>query len=498
MALAILGAFFAFPLKKRYINDEQLPFPEGYAAGVVMDGLHDSDGTDGVYKAKLLGIGGAVASLIEFLRAGSLLEKMKLGFLSIPHYWDELVYRFFTPNIAGYSFAELTIRLETSIVLMGTGVLMSMNSVTSMMLGALLNYVVLAPIFLKMGVIEGTGFKNITIWALWGGVAMMTTSALYSFLINPSTLGTLKGLFSKNNFKKKKAYEDPLKDIELPNKVSYIGIAIVGLCIVWMGHAFFGVEYWLGAIAIPLVFLFCIMAVKSTGLTGITPGSALAKMTQVSYSVLAPGNIPTNLMAAGITTEVSLSASNLLMDIKPGYMLGAKPRHQAIGHIIGIFAGGLVSIPVFYLIFQDPQGGLDMSLWGSKEFPLPSATVWRAVAELLSNGLGALHWTAQWAVAIGGVLGVVLEVLIQKTRGRFPISPISFGIAFILPFETTLSFFVGRSLFWLMETQTKKSSKGSPHPWHRLVENKESLAAGVIAGGSIIGIILILLENQMG
>jgi len=40
VALAILGALFAFPLKKRYINDEQLLFPEGYAAGVVMEGLH--------------------------------------------------------------------------------------------------------------------------------------------------------------------------------------------------------------------------------------------------------------------------------------------------------------------------------------------------------------------------------------------------------------------------------------------------------------------------
>ena len=44
-------------------------------------------------------------------------------------------------------------------------------------------------------------------------------------------------------------------------------------------------------------------------------------------------------MTAGITAEVASNASNLLMDIKPGYMLGAKPRQQAIGHVLGIFAG---------------------------------------------------------------------------------------------------------------------------------------------------------------
>ena len=55
--------------------------------------------------------------------------------------------------------------------------------------------------------------------------------------------------------------------------------------------------------------------------------------------MLAPGNIKTNIMTAGITGEVASSAANLLMDIKPGYMLGGKPRHQALGHALGIFAG---------------------------------------------------------------------------------------------------------------------------------------------------------------
>jgi len=424
-----------------------------------------------------------------------MLEKLNIGFLALPHYWDSFIYKFMTPNIAGYTLAELTIRIETSIVLMGTGVLMSMRSAGSMMLGAIFNYMILAPIFLKQGVIQGTGFKNITIWALWGGVAMMTTSAIYSFVAAPSTIQSIKNLFSSRKKKKASKTEDALKHIELPNNVSYIGIVIIGAWVVWMANAFFGVEYWLGIIAIPLVFVFSIMAVKSTGLTGITPGSALGKMTQVSYSILAPGNIPTNIMTAGITSEVALNASNLLMDIKPGYMLGAKPRHQAVGHIIGIFAGGLVSIPVFYLIFQGDNGGLNMNLWGTEAFPLPSATVWKAVAELLSEGLGVLHWSSRWAVIIGGTLGILMEILMNRTKGKFPISPVSFGLAFILPFETTLSFFIGCAGFWLLEQKTKAKAS---EKMKRFTENKESLAAGVIAGGSIIGIILILIENQLG
>ena len=61
VAIAILGVLFAFPLKRRFINDEQHPFPEGRAAGIVMDALHTGDAASGLLKAKLLAVtGGAV------------------------------------------------------------------------------------------------------------------------------------------------------------------------------------------------------------------------------------------------------------------------------------------------------------------------------------------------------------------------------------------------------------------------------------------------------
>ncbi|MBY0313963.1 MAG: OPT/YSL family transporter [Bdellovibrionales bacterium] len=489
VVLAILGALFAFPLKKRYINDEQLPFPEGYAAGIVLDNLHSSDAKEGLYKAKLLGMGAGIAALIEFLRSGGVLAKLKVPFLAIPEYWDELVYKYlFVPTINGVPLKDLTIRFETSIILMGTGALMSLKTTSSMMLGALINYVILAPIMMEKGIITGTGFKNISIWALWGGAAMMTSAALYSFLTSGNTLSSIFELlkFSK---KKTKKEADILADIELPLKVSLIGVPILTVIIAIMAHEFFGIEYWLGVVAVPLVFVFSIMAVKSTGLTAITPGSALAKMTQVCYSVMAPGQMNTSLITAGITSEVSLSASNLLMDIKPTYMLGGKPRQQAIGHIIGIFAGGLLSIPVFYMLFHG-----DITVFGTDKFPMPGATVWKAVADVLSKGLSALHPTSQIAVLIGAALGILFEILIKKTKGKFPISPTGFGIAFVLPFTNTLMFFVGSLIAWYLESKPKDQRTAA---YHRFVENKESIAAGVIAGGSIIGIVLLIVETML-
>ena len=99
-------------------------------------------------------------------------------------------------------------------------------------------------------------------------------------------------------------------------------------------------------------------------------------------------------MTAGITAEVASNASNLLMNIKPGYMLGAKPRLQAIGHVLGIMAGAVVAAPVFYYVFLS-KGPSQLV---SDQYPMPAATIWRAVAELLMQGLGNLPMSARWAV----------------------------------------------------------------------------------------------------
>lgn len=485
VVLALLGVLFAFPLKRRFINDEQMPFPEGYAAGVVLDSLHDEDGKQGIFKAKIMMFGAGASALLEILRADTLLAKFKMGFLAIPHYWDDFVYKYATPAIMGTPLKDLTVQFDTSIVMMGTGGLMSMKTAMSILLGAFVNYFLLAPVMIDAGIITDTTFKAITMWSLWGGAAIMTTSSLYSFFSKPQIIvQSFKKMFSK-----KEAKNEQLDKIELPMWIFAVGIPIVGALTVYLGHIWFGIHYWLGLIAIPLVFVFTLIAVTSTGLTAITPGSALGKLTQITYGALAPGNVTTNLMTAGITSEVSLNASNLLMDIKPAYMLGGKPRLQAVGHILGIFAGGLIAVPVFYSIFHG-----DISLFTTDALPLPSALVWKGVSEVLTKGLSNLHFTAQIAACIGAVLGVVIEIVNKKMNGKFPLSGVGLGLGFVLRFADAWSMALGTLIFWIARKVCKnKEGVG----YRAFVDNQETLAAGVIAGGSIIGIILILLEQAV-
>jgi uncharacterized oligopeptide transporter (OPT) family protein len=341
--LSLLGVLFAFPLKKRFINDEQCPFPEGYAAGIVMDSLHTEHGREGIFKAKVLAAGGALAALLEVLRSERVMKAVRLSWLKLPDYWDELLYRFVTPRLFGTPLRDLTVRLDTSIVMMGTGGLMGLRTAGSLWLGACINYLILAPPLIKSGIIPHATFKAITSWSLWGGAALMTAASLWAFLGRPRLIAqSFAGLFKRRGA----AAGDVLADIELPMRVFVIGIPLLGTALVIAGHFLFGIHFIIGLLAIPLVFVFTLIAVNSTALTSITPGGAIGKLTQLTFSAIARGDTAVNVMTAGITSDTSLSASNLLMDIKPGYMLGAKPRQQAVGHVLGIFAGALVNRPM--------------------------------------------------------------------------------------------------------------------------------------------------------
>jgi uncharacterized oligopeptide transporter (OPT) family protein len=502
IGLAVMGVLFAFPLKRRFINEEQMPFPEGRAAGVVMDTLHSEgeDAAKSVLPAKLLVIFSIVAGVLKFGQWSTLHEwmtKIKLGFLHVPEYLDQWYYDLaakygWSPlSLAGTPLRELTIRPELDIAMIGAGGLMGIRTGVSLMIGAIVNYCILAPIMIARGDIATTtdaagihvGFRAITTWALWGGVAMMTTASLYSFFANPKMLvSAFRGVFRRRG-----AGVDVVRHIELPLWVSLVAVPIVGAYLVWIANWFFGVQWWMGAIAVPMVFIFTLIGVNSTALTSITPTGALGKITQLAYGAIAPGNITTNIATAGISAEVAGGASNLIQNIKPGYMLGGKPRLQAIGHVIGAFSGAIFSVAVFYPLML-PANPANLR---SVEYPYPAATVWEAVARILTKGLSELPTTALHAAIIGAVLGIVFELIRQFTKNKFPLSAVGIGLAFVIPFQTCFAMFLGSFVFWVIGSIWPKPEQ---RPNEIFVQNQESICAGVIAGAALIGVALMALD----
>lgn len=504
LGMAILGVLFAFPLKRRFINDEQLPFPEGRAAGVVLDTLHSEgeDAAKSVLPATLLVIFSAIAGVLKLGQSQAIMAKLRelsLPSFSIPERLDEWYYHlaekfhWWIPSIMGTPFRQLTLQPELDIAMIGAGGLMGIRTGVSLMIGALINFCILAPIMIQRGDILGTvnaagelefGFRQITTWSLWGGVAMMTTASLYSFFARPQMIvRAFQGLLGGRGQRQ----EDVLKHVELPLWVSAIGVPIVGAYLVWIANWFFGVQWWMGVIAIPMVFVFTLIAVNSTAITSITPTGALGKITQLAYGAIAPGNITTNIATASLSAEVAGGASNLIQNIKPGYMLGGKPRLQACGHVIGAFSGALFSVLVFYPLFlrNNPAGLI------TPEYPYPAVTVWKAVAELLTRGLSELPATAVWATLIGALLGIVLELVRQLSKSRFPLSGVGIGLGFFIPFPICFAMFMGSFAFWVIG---KLWPRAEQRPNVVFVQNQESICAGIIAGAALIGVGVMAIE----
>ncbi|MBX3316981.1 MAG: OPT/YSL family transporter [Phycisphaeraceae bacterium] len=517
IVVSILGVLFAFPMKRRFINDEQHPFPEGRACGVVLDALHSAEASSGMVKARILVVTAAIAAFLKFIQAHAIQEwiqhrlmKLKSDVITFPEQLGDLIAAGWTkvfgaaPSIGGVDLRQLTLNPTLEFALIGAGGLMGIKAGMSLLIGGLINYAILAPIMINMGeipparIIAETGasvynFRTITTWALWPGVACMVFASFTALFAKPQAfIAAFSALTGK-----KKAGNDVLRHIELPLWISIVGVPIISIIAAFMAQYFFGVKWWVCLVGLPLAFILALVAASSTALTGTTPVGATSKVTQLFYGIVDKGNIQTNLATASLTAEVVSNASNLLMDIKPGYMLGAKPRQQAIGHVIGIIAGSVASVPLFFILFVRGNKAVDTSTAEttaatianiqSDAFPMPAATIWKAVAEALTQGIGSLPVSVLWAAIVGSIVGLTLELGRIFSKGKFPLSPVALGLAFVISFEYIFAMSLGAIIFWFLGVGRKPKDPNAPKSiW---VENHEPICAGVIAGAALMGIL---------
>lgn len=514
IVISILGVLVAFPLKRRFINEEQLPFPEGRACGVVLDALYTGSAEAGLFKTRLLAITTGLTAFLQWLMSDGWMKLLQFGVFRMDrwaglrepwHLQERLDTYYYTwaakasgaiPRILGTDIRQLGLRFTVDAALMGVGGLIGIRVATSCLIGAILNFVVLAPIMIQRGEIRSytnaagavvaiSRAEIVNQWALWWGVSMMVVGSLVSLFARPDLF---RGLWRMLNQRRAPSSRevDPLRKIELPLWLSYVGVPVFGFLGVWMGNAFFGVPWLAGFLSLPLILVLSVICTNSMALTSWTPTGALSKITQFTIGSLDRSNPASNLIPAGMTAEVASNAANLLSDIKPGYMLGAKPRQQAIGHVIGIVAGALAATPLFYLLFLPPNasGVRSTATLVTEQFAMPAAVQWKGVADLIAKGLGSLPASAMLAMAIAAIVALVFEGLRMRSRGRFPLSAVSIGLGAVLPPESTLAMWIGAFVFWWMG---RKAVAGTPK--HDLwVEGCEPICAGLISGAALIGI----------
>ena len=486
--LAVLGVTLAIPMKRNMINQERLKFPSGLAAAATLQSLYAS-GVEATKKARSLLLSAAVGAIFPVLIDLQVTEKGGLipGTLNIFNGWLPVGGRHRDTG-EPYVASDWTMTWDVNPVMIAAGMIVGLRVSIWMLLAGLFLIFVAGPMGFDAGWVNPDGdtiyavSKGTKAWkeiGLWLGAPIMVSSGLLSFVFQWRTIvRAFSGFMGKNDGGTSHA------DVEVPMSWFAGGSLVSGVGIVLLAWLFFEIPPLLGILAVVLTFFLALVAARATGESDITPTGAMGKLMQLTYGVLIPQSATANLMTAGITAGAAGATADLLNDLKSGYLLGANPRRQFLAQAAGIFSGTIATVAGFLLLVPDATA-LNGTEDAAPAFPAPAAQAWKAVAEVFRDGIQSMHPMHQQAIVVGLVVGallVTMETFAPKNVKKWLPSSTGIGLGLILPFQYPLSMFVGALVTFGWQSTNADSAEDYVVP----------VASGVIAGVSIVGVLVAL------
>lgn len=179
-------------------------------------------------------------------------------------------------------------------------------------------------------------------------------------------------------------------------------------------HSVFGdvMSPLLSSLATLLAVLLSIMGVRALGETDLNPVSGISKLTQVIFSLATPAGqfsrrtaLVTNLLAGAVSESGALQAGDMMQDLKTGHILGASPKAQFYGQMIGSLIGAVLSTAVYKMyvgVYQVP----------GPMFQTPTAYTWVMTARLVTGqGLPPMAWQASILAGIAFIAITILRII---------------------------------------------------------------------------------------
>ncbi len=467
LTVGYIGVFFAVPLRRQFILQEKLRFPTGTATAETIMAMFGS-AAETLQKSRTLvwtGIimgGFTLATYFVWQLGHPPIEELGIAAISTAVAWQ--------------------FSLLISPLMLGAGILIGPRVGASLLAGAIASWGILGPYSASQGWTSSDAIMSFSSgprgWILWPGVAIMVGDALMSLGLSWKTfVRTFQSAKPGDDDDIVDALEDPKEAI--PTNWWVPGLAIATVAVTIVAQIVFNIPWWQTLLAITLSTVLAAVAVRSSGETDINPIGGMGKVTQLVYGGVAPGAMPTNLMAAAVTGAGASQAGDMMHDLKAGYMLGASPRKQFIAQLCGIAGGAIVCVLV-YLLFDRAYE------IGSAKMPAPAAGAWAAVAKLLSKGTDALPKGALVASACGLAFGAAIPLLRKFAPSLKPYLPsgLAFGIAFIVPAYYSIAMFIGAMLFVAWRNRNPASAKMLGF----------AIASGCIAGEGLMGVVNAALE----
>lgn len=463
----LLGVFFMVPLRNALIVREHgvLPYPEGQACAEVM-----LAGEEGGSNASTVFAGMGFAAFFKFIIDGLKLvpgevslqgtAKTYPGAIGTQIYPAVMSVGYICgPRISSYMFAGGIISwlvLIPIIVLFGSEIIMYPGSAP------------IGEIFAESGAsgIWGTYIRYIGAGALAAGGIISLFKSLP--LIVRTFRDSMKGFSSVSGAGAVRTEQD------INIKIVLIAILILTLA-VWLIPAI--PISLIGAIIVVIFgFFFATVSSRMVGLVGSSnnpvSGMSIATLLIATLILKLTGEAGASGMQAAIAIGsiiciIAAIAGDTSQDLKTGFLLGATPKKQQIGEVIGVVASALAIGATLYLL--DSAWG-----FGSEELGAPQATLMKMVIEGIMGG--NLPWGL---IFIGVFIAIVVEII------GIPVLPFAIGV--YLPVQLNACIMVGgiiRLFFDKMKDDNKK--KG-------IINNGTLFCSGMIAGEGIIGIVLALL-----
>ena len=498
----LLGTMFTIALRRLFIVEEALPYPEGVACReVLVAGEEGGEGAQAILYA--LGIGAIYGLVVKGFKA--------------THHTVEGAFSFIGTRIyAG---------MDLSIALLSVGFIVGIRIASFIFLGGLLGFGILTPMY---GLINGwgEGGSNVDMFlAVWKqqiryvGVGTMVVGGLYTLWSMRKTIIT--GISKAVKSKSSDDSEMLRTEIDLPmNKVFIFSGVLVAITILF---------YWskTGSIILALAgglflaltaFFFAAVAGYIAGVVGSSnspvSGMTIATLLFTVVLVLLIGdgllNLDTStlmlatMLIASIVASSAAIAGDVMQDLKTGHMVGATPRLQQIAEIIGVITGALVIAPTLKLL-HGAFGITETACLREAEINGRdcSNALYAPQAELIGDIVrGAFIGDVNLQmIALGVFIAIVL------IRLKMPVMSVAIGIYLPLGLSVPImlggiiSYFTLRSAHIRIDGEIRKEPSKQAKEAAKEVENRGVLiGAGFIAGESILGVLVALLivsENDL-
>ena len=462
----ILGVLFMVPLRNALIVKEHatLLYPEGTACADVL-----LAGEEGGANASTVFSGMGLAAIFKFVVDGLKLLPADVA--------------------AAFKSFKGEIGMEVYPALLGVGYIVGPKIASYMFVGSLMGWMVIIPMICLFGpdtwmypAAEGTTIAQLyanggaaAIWSTYVkyiGAGAIATGGIISLIKSlPLIVTTFRD--SMKSMKGSKSTSTARTAQDLPMQFILLGVFAM-VFIIWIVPAI--PVTLLGAFIIVIFgFFFATVSSRMVGLVGSSnnpvSGMAIATLLIATFAIKSSGKTGIDGMTAAIAVGsviciIAAIAGDTSQDLKTGYLLGATPKKQQMGEMLGVVVSGLAIGGVLYLL--NAAWG-----YGTAEIPAPQAQLMKMIVEGIMGG--NLPWGL---VFIGVFLAICLEIL------RIPVMP--FAIGLYLPIYLNATIMIGGIVRGLLDrrkgvdekTKTAQATDGTLY------------CAGMIAGEGLVGILL--------